>query len=93
MSEQQRQVHALVRGVVQGVGFRYHTQHQARQLGLAGWVRNLPDGSVEVLAEGSADAVQRLVDWLGRGPSSARVQDVQVDQRTPTGLTGFDVTH
>lgn len=93
MGEQTRQVHAVVRGVVQGVGFRYHTQHQARRLGLGGWVRNRSDGSVEVLAEGSVDAVQRLVDWLGEGPSSARVEGVQVAERTPSGLTGFDVTH
>lgn len=94
MSQQQtRQVHVLVHGMVQGVGFRYHTQHRARSLGVRGWVRNLANGDVEVLAEGDADAVQALLDWLARGPSSARVSGVDADERTPSGLSGFDVTY
>jgi acylphosphatase len=67
----------VVRGRVQGVGFRYSTVHQARRLGLRGWARNAPDGSVEILAEGSAAAVEELVAWCRHGPPSARVANLQ----------------
>jgi acylphosphatase len=66
----------VVRGRVQGVGFRYSTVSQARRLGLAGWARNAPDGSVEIVAEGSSDAMRLLVEWCGHGPPSARVTAV-----------------
>jgi acylphosphatase len=68
----------LVSGLVQGVGFRWHTREQARSLGVVGWVRNLPDGRVEVHAEGSQENVQRLLDWLAKGPRHARVERVDV---------------
>lgn len=58
-----------VYGVVQGVGFRYFTEHQARKLGLTGYVRNMPDGSVEVLACGTALQVEALLDWIRAGGS------------------------
>jgi acylphosphatase len=71
-----RRVRILVRGRVQGVGFRYATVAEARRLGLAGWARNLPDGRVEILAEGAPDAVQALIEWCGHGPPSACVAGV-----------------
>jgi|DewCreStandDraft_2_1066082.scaffolds.fasta_scaffold00329_27 acylphosphatase len=64
-------------GRVQGVGFRWWTRAQARALGVAGSVRNLPDGSVEVRAQGSADALDRLRQLLHRGPPAARVERVE----------------
>ena len=67
----------LVSGVVQGVCFRASTQAQARQLGLRGHARNLPDGRVEVLAVGAASAVEQLARWLQHGPPHARVDRVQ----------------
>ena len=70
--------HLQVRGRVQGVGFRYSLQRQAQRLGLAGWVRNRLDGSVEAAVYGPADAVEKLVQWAHRGPPSARVTDVTV---------------
>ncbi len=72
-------VHAFVAGVVQGVGFRYFVAREARRLGLAGFVRNLPDGRVEVVAEGERAALERLVAALRSGPPSAEVQDVRVE--------------
>ncbi|MGD9764296.1 MAG: acylphosphatase [Candidatus Binatia bacterium] len=69
-------VRLIIRGVVQGVGFRYAAVAEARRLGLAGWVRNQPDGSVEVVAAGTAEMVRSLVQWCHRGPPSARVQSV-----------------
>jgi acylphosphatase len=63
-------------GKVQGVYFRHSTRVQAERLGLAGYAENLPDGSVEVLAQGSAEAAEELSRWLHRGPASARVDEV-----------------
>lgn len=66
-----------VTGRVQGVGFRWSTTQTARQLGLSGTVRNRDDGAVEVHAEGSADALRELEDWLQEGPRAARVEEVR----------------
>jgi len=73
-----KQLHAIVTGYVQGVSFRYYTQREARGLGLTGWVRNRPDGAVEVLAEGSKHQLDQLVDFLNYGPSMASVEGVDV---------------
>jgi len=70
-------LHVVVRGRVQGVGFRYFVQEAARTLDVAGWVRNAADGSVEVEAEGSEDDLARLRTALGEGPRGARVQAVE----------------
>ena len=80
----------MVSGHVQGVGFRRFVQRKARDLGLAGYAANLPDGRVEVVAEGDEVAMGHLEKWLNRGPSLARVKQVQV-QPAPEGdaLTGF----
>ncbi len=73
-----RRVRVVVYGLVQGVFFRQSTRRQAEALGVAGWVRNLPDGSVEAVFEGDAAAVGRLVEWCRRGPPGAEVEDVSV---------------
>jgi acylphosphatase len=73
-----------VRGRVQGVGFRASAAHEARRLGLDGWVRNLPDGSVELEASGTPAAVDALVAWLGQGPRGARVTGVDVHEVAAT---------
>ncbi len=70
------ELHVLVRGRVQGVGFRWYVREVARDLGLAGWVRNRPDGAVEVAAEGDAQMIDRLRDMLRAGPSGASVTAV-----------------
>ena len=67
----------LIRGRVQGVGFRAWTQRRARELALHGWVRNVADGSVEVCAQGDERAVERLLELLRRGPPLARVREVR----------------
>ena len=77
MSSDNQQLHAIVRGRVQGVNFRYSTVTQASRLGLSGWVRNQPDGSVEVLAEGPRHVLEQLLAFLGHGPPSARVSGVE----------------
>jgi acylphosphatase len=69
----------LATGIVQGVGYRASFEAQARALKLAGWVRNRADGSVEAVVAGSDDAVDRIIEWARRGPSSARVDRLLVD--------------
>lgn len=75
---------AWVHGSVQGVGFRYTTQHEAQRLGLVGYGRNLDDGSVEVVACGEAENVNKLIEWLkAGGPRSARVDKVLTEPHQP----------
>ena len=77
MSDSERAtLHATVRGRVQGVGFRASTVRQAGRLGLTGWVRNEPDGSVRVVAEGGKAVLEDMATWLENGPSSAHVTTV-----------------
>jgi acylphosphatase len=75
----------VVSGRVQGVGFRYFTQDVARREGVTGWVRNLPNGQVEALVEGDAEAVTRVERALRTGPRGARVDALDVDIEEPTG--------
>lgn len=84
-------IRATVLGRVQGVGFRWSTRHEARRLGLRGWVRNLADGSVEVYAEGDPDSIERFLDWLGAGPAPARVDSVHREALEALGAAGFDI--
>jgi acylphosphatase len=79
-------VFALVQGRVQGVAFRYSACHEARRLGLTGWVRNTPDGDVELFAEGPRGKLDALIQWLHRGPPSARVDSVRYELRSPLGV-------
>lgn len=80
-----KQVQLVVRGRVQGVFFRASTQREARRLGLTGWVKNRGDGAVEMLAEGEEAALRQLCMWAERGPTAARVEDVQVRWRSYGG--------
>jgi len=81
----------LVSGVVQGVGFRYYTRLRARELGLAGWVQNLPDGRVEVCVEGQPALVAEMLAWLHRGPPGARVSGCESREVPPGGLERFEI--
>jgi acylphosphatase len=81
----------LVSGRVQGVFFRDSCRRLAVDSGVAGWVRNLPDGRVEAVFEGSADQVGRLVDWARRGPRLAVVEGVTVHAEPPEGLGTFEI--
>ena len=82
---------ALVSGTVQGVGYRRYVQRHARDLGLSGSAENLPDGRVEVVAEGPPEHLEGLLHWLRRGPPHARVADVQTQYSEATGLRDFHV--
>ena len=78
-------VSLLISGVVQGVNFRHHTCEEARRLGVAGWVRNLPDGRVEVRAEGERRALEAFVAWCRRGPRLAAVEGVEASWQAFAG--------
>ncbi len=80
--------HIVYLGRVQGVGFRYTAEQIALELGLTGWVKNLPDGSVEVMAEGESEAMRRFEMALRQGPPAARVEDVDVEELPATGRGG-----
>jgi acylphosphatase len=82
----------VVHGRVQGVFFRDSTRQHAASLGVAGWVRNRPDGAVEAVFEGDDEAVERMVDWCRSGPSSAWVERTEVSEEDASeDLSGFEV--
>ena len=82
----------IVAGRVQGVGYRYFAANNARRLGLSGYVRNLPDGRVEVAASGSRAALEALVALLKKGPPGAAIESVTLDWSNPPDVSGaFDV--
>jgi acylphosphatase len=72
--------HLIISGRVQGVGFRFYMERKARELGVAGWVRNRRDGSVEAVVQGSAETVDAMIAWARRGPPSAVVAEVKVSE-------------
>ena len=82
----------VVQGHVQGVFFRETTRRRADAAGVAGWARNLPDGSVEAVFEGEADAVERLIEFCREGPRGARVDWVDVASEEPEGRAGFEIS-
>lgn len=82
----------IVSGRVQGVFFRDACKGQADLLGVKGWARNLPDGTVEIVAEGEANAVERLARWAREGSSRARVTSVTSTTEVPEGIAGFRTT-
>jgi acylphosphatase len=86
-----RAVDVRVTGLVQGVSFRALAREQARRLGVTGWLRNQPDGSVAGHFEGADDAVERLVAWCGHGPAHATVDRVEVSDVSRTGATAFEI--
>jgi acylphosphatase len=81
----------VVHGRVQGVGFRYAVARRAAAAGVAGWVRNLPDGTVEAVFEGEPPGVESLVRFCRDGPRGARVDHVEVTSEPDTSLAGFEV--
>ena len=85
-------MHVWVSGLVQGVGFRAAVQRRAREMGLSGWVRNLPDGRVELVAEGPPDRLEALLEFCKVGPRGARVTGLEVRHEPPEGLEGFRIT-
>jgi acylphosphatase len=85
--------HAIVRGRVQGVGYRFFAERAARDLGVRGWVRNLPDGSVEAVAEGEDEAIVRFLERLRQGPRGSRVESLAEDDLSVSGFASFEIAH
>ena len=85
--------HALVKGKVQGVGFRYSAVREAQRLRLCGWVKNVSGGDVEVWAEGPDDKLALFSAWLRRGPQFSRVDYVEKNDREPRGYSDFIVMY
>ena len=94
MNREALHAHVVVHGQVQGVWFRQSTKDEAARLGVAGWVRNLPDGTVEAVFEGEKKKVEEIVGWCHRGPSGAEVTKVDVQWGRPTGtFHGFAIRY
>ena len=83
--------HVFVSGIVQGVGYRFTTVEQANQLGLSGWVCNLPDDRVEAVFEGTKAGVEEMIRWCHKGPPAAVVKNVAVEYEEPEGIRGFQI--
>ncbi len=87
-------IHLFVSGRVQGVFFRAHTKEVAQNLGLVGWVKNLDDGRVEIVAEGKETELQKLIDWSWQGPPGSRVDDVEIIYEEPTNeFRNFEIKY
>lgn len=86
-----KRVHILIEGKVQGVGFRASTRRRAKNLELAGWVKNLENGDVEAVFEGSKESINEILDWCKKGPSIAKVKDVKVEEEEPKILESFEL--
>jgi len=86
--------HVRISGYVTGVFFRYQTRELAQRLGLRGWVRNTSDGQVEAVFEGGKEAVEHMLEFCHRGPSGARVTDVEIKWEQPRGeFSGFEARY
>ncbi len=83
--------HVIVSGRVQGVFFRDSTRREAERLGVAGWVRNVDDGTVEAVLEGEASAVEAMLEFCRRGPERARVDSLEVAEQAVEGLRDFEI--
>ncbi len=88
-----RAVKMRIEGHVQGVGYRYYTYRLAKRYGIRGYVKNLPDGSVEVVAEGDGENFERFLKDVARGPHSAIVTNVSVEDIPPRGFESFEIEY
>ncbi|WP_127472919.1 acylphosphatase [Microbacterium sulfonylureivorans] len=86
-----RRVHVVVRGDVQGVGYRYTMRMVAREAGVTGWVRNRRDGTVEAEVEGDDGQVDEVLAWMAEGPPGSRVAEATVTDAPPAGDRSFEV--
>ena len=87
-----KRLHILVSGNVQGVSYRYNSKRKAKELGLVGWVKNLPTGQVEIVVQGEEKSLQEFIDWCKQGPDFADVDNISSEERPPKeGLRGFKI--
>lgn len=89
-----KRFHLIIHGRVQGVNFRYSTQQKALELGIKGWVRNMKEGNVEIIAEGPAVVMEDFINWCKVGPRMAHVTDVEMEEIARTSnLTDFSIQY
>lgn len=91
LKEEKKRVRLFISGQVQGVFFRAYTKKRAEELGIAGWVRNLEDGRVEVVFEGRKDKINQMLAWCEKGPPASKVDKVEEVKEKPEGLVGFEI--
>jgi acylphosphatase len=91
MGEDKVRRHVTIKGDVQGVNFREATRRKATEAGVAGWVSNRRDGSVEAVFEGAPEAVDQLIEFCRQGPTAASVESLDAADEQPEGISGFDV--
>ncbi len=90
-SSEAKRIHVWISGQVQGVGYRAYTEMMAQRLGIKGWVRNLGDGRVEAVFEGSGVAVDSMVDWCYQGSPTAQVSHIQIKSEAVEGWDTFEI--
>lgn len=83
-----KNVHITINGKVQGIWFRANTKQKAEQLGITGWVKNIPNGSVEAIFEGEENCIKEMIDWCQHGPPQAKVENIEIKEQSITN--GFD---
>lgn len=86
-----KRFHLVIRGVVQGVGFRYYTDKEAKRLYLSGWVRNTQDGSVEIEVQGEEQPLVEFIEWVHQGPTRSLVESVDITELPENKETGFSI--
>ena len=86
-----KRIHVRIAGTVQMVSFRYYTKYEADLLGLNGWVKNNPDGSVEAVFEGEEDKIKKITEFCKKGPSSATIESTDIKEETPENINGFGI--
>ncbi|PQD95673.1 acylphosphatase [Pradoshia eiseniae] len=86
-----KQYHLIVSGLVQGVGFRYYTERIALSMQIKGWVRNLPDDTVEIVAQGTESALLAFIKEVKNSPGFSRVDDVKIHEQPPENFTAFKI--
>ncbi|MGB3536174.1 MAG: acylphosphatase [Microcoleaceae cyanobacterium] len=91
LNSEMTRVHVWISGRVQGVGYRFSTLHQAKQRDLHGWVKNLPDGRVEAVFEGTLTNIEEMIQWCHHGPEAALPKNVEVEYEEVEELQGFEI--
>lgn len=83
-----KRVHVIIHGTIQGVYFRDYTKAEALEIGVAGWIKNMPDGTVETVVEGEEEKVEQMLKWLEKGSPGSEVTQIIVKEERPYGETG-----
>ena len=86
-----KRVHVIIKGYVQGINFRYNTREKAESLGLTGWIKNLPDNSVEAVFEGSEEMINEILEFCKKGTIGSKVIDIKIREEPAENLKCFEI--